>query len=42
MQTEEIPWVEKYRPQKLMEVVSQDDTVHVLSRSLESRSVRYH
>jgi DNA polymerase III gamma/tau subunit len=40
MQTEEIPWVEKYRPQQLMDVVSQDDTVKVLSRSLESRSVR--
>jgi hypothetical protein len=35
----ELPWVEKYRPAKLDQVVSQEDTVNVLSRSLAASSV---
>jgi DNA polymerase III gamma/tau subunit len=38
-QANDLPWVEKYRPAKLDQVVSQEDTVNVLSRSLAASSV---
>lgn len=33
------PWVEKYRPSTLNEVVAQEDNVQVLQKSLESNSL---
>ena len=33
------PWVEKYRPKTLDDVVSQEDSINVLKKSLESKNL---
>ena len=36
MKRNEIPWIEKYRPRKLSDVISQDESINILSNTLKT------